>query len=144
MLTVCFHLQCPFPMLILQMPRNGQVGEWDGNSFIGHLQQCLLFSCFLLSCPVDSSGIPYSRLFPLDFRLPLFLPSIWPGVFLLLCQSDTYLSVFLTLAQSDSWYLCLVVHSSTPSPALGTHCNLPFPATYPDQSSPHQCMSNCC
>lgn len=94
MLTVCFHLQGLLPMLILQMPRNGQVGEWDGNSFIGHLQQCLIFSCFLLSCPVDSSGIPYSRLFPLDFRLPLFLPSFWPGVFLLLCQSDTYLSAF--------------------------------------------------
>lgn len=98
--AVCFHLQGLLPMLILQMPRNGQVGEWDGNSFIGHLQQCLLFSCFLLSCPVDSSGIPYSRLFPLDFRLPLFLPSFWPGVFLLLCQSDTYLSVFFFF---DSW-----------------------------------------
>lgn len=44
---------------------------------------------------------------------------------------------FWLLAQSDFWYLCLVVHSSTPSPTLGTHCNLPFPATY-------QCMPNCC
>lgn len=85
------------PTLMFQMPKNRQ--EVGGrNSLTNHLlQQCFLVSYFLLSCPLDSSTLPDSRLLSLDFGLPLCLPSFWPGVFLFLQQPDACLSSLLTL-----------------------------------------------